>query len=155
MTERPVPQPNCPPDLRVIDSVPMAHVADVDRSLEFYALLGFACDSRFRDARGTNWGAMSAGKAQLFLSRASGPIVAADQAVLFYMYSADVRGLRAHLLAQGIADAGPIPWEADGTPKPVPPGAIVFEVVPRFYMPDGELRIHDPDGYVLLVGQRG
>ena len=155
MTERPVPEPNCPPRLRVNESVPMAYVADVDRSMEFYALLGFACDSRFSDARGTNWGALSTGRARLFLSRASGRVVAPDQAVLFYMYSADVHGLRAHLLAAGVPDAGPIPWEAHGTPKPVPPGATVFEVAPRFYMPEGELRIHDPDGYVILVGQRG
>jgi hypothetical protein len=32
-------------------------------------------------------------------------------------------------------------------------GEAVFEIVPRFYMPAGELRIHDPDGYCLLVGQ--
>lgn len=149
------PPPNCPPALRITESVPMAHVADVDASIEFYALLGFACDSRFGDQRGSNWAALSSGKARLFLARASGAVVASDQAVLFYMYSADVRGLRAHLVASGVADAGPIPWEAGGSGKPVPAGALLFDIVPRFYMPEGELRVHDPDGYVILVGQIG
>lgn len=159
MDDRPIPEPDCPDALRITEHVPMAHVSDVDRSIRFYSILGFRCDSRFSDERGiTNWCALSSGKARLFLSRASGPIVAADQAVLFYMYARDVRALRAHLLARGIADGGPIPWERGGggraDPGSRPPVApAVFEAVPRFYMPSGELRIHDPDGYVILVGQ--
>ena len=43
MVDRPVPQPDCPPASRITESVPMVYVADVDRSAEFYALLGFAC----------------------------------------------------------------------------------------------------------------
>jgi hypothetical protein len=155
MAEPPVPPPDCPAHLRITEQVPMAHVADVDRSNRFYALLGFACDSRFGDHRGTNWCALSSGKARVFLARASGPVVASQQAVLFYMYSADVRALRAHLVARGVPDAGPITWEDGGTCEPVFTAPAVFDVVPRFYMPQGELRIHDPDGYVILVGQLG
>lgn len=148
---------DCPPHLRVVEQVPMAHVADVDRSARFYALLGFACESRFADAHGvTTWCALASGKARLFLARASGRVAAAEQAVLFYLYAPDVRGLRAHLLARGVADAGPIPWEgAREAGAPAPEGPAAFEVVPRFYMPRGELRVHDPDGYVLLVGELG
>lgn len=156
MHEPPVPTPDRPERSSVAELVPMAHVADVEHSARFYALLGFACDSRFSDARGTtNWCALSSGKARLFLARASGTIAASEQAVLFYLYSNDVRGLREHLLARGVADAGPIPWEAapGGAARPLPAGPVVFDVVPRFYMPKGELRVHDPDGYVLLVGQ--
>lgn len=149
---------DCPPHLRVVEQVPMAHVADVDRSARFYALLGFACESRFADDRGvTNWCALVSHRARLFLARSSGRIAAGEQAVLFYLYSPDVRGLREHLLAHGVADAGPIPWEEGSRPseRALPDGPAAFEVVPRFYMPLGELRVHDPDGYVLLVGQRG
>ncbi len=155
MSSRPIPPVNCPPALRITENVPMAHVANVDASVEFYTLLGFHCASRFSDHVGvTNWAAIESAKARMFLNRASGPIVAGDQAVLFYMYSADVRSLREHLLAQGIPDAGNPPGESDDC-GPGPAGAAVYTVVPRFYMPDGELRVHDPDGYVILVGQLG
>jgi hypothetical protein len=134
----------------------MAHVADVDRSADFYALLGFTCASRFSDPAGkTNWCELVAGSARLFLARASAPVVASDQAVLFYLYAADVRTLRKHLLERGLTDAGPIPWETGGSGGAAPKGLAVFDIVPRFYMPDGELRVHDPDGYVLLIGQLG
>lgn len=133
----------------------MAHVVDVDRSVEFYSLLGFACDSRFSLEGGvTNWSSLSSGRARLMLARASGPVNAAEQAVLFYMYSPNVRALRSHLLEVGIPDAGGPPGEEGWSgPAAVPIGSAVFQVVPRFYMPAGELRIHDPDGYCILVGQ--
>lgn len=84
-------------------------------------------------------------------ARASAPVDASQQAVLFYLYSLDVQGLRTFLLEHGVPDAGPPP--AEGIESPPPNGEAVFEIVPRFYMPAGELRIHDPDGYCLLVGQ--
>lgn len=133
----------------------MAHVVDVDRSSAFYALLGFACDSRFSGPDGrTTWSALSSGKARLFLARASEPVRAEQQGVLFYMYSDDVVALRAHLLSRGLRRGGPPPSEGGGD-NGTPMGAAVYDIVPRFYMPRGELRVHDPDGYVLLVGQLG
>jgi hypothetical protein len=157
MTMNPVPQPNCPNDIRVTESVAMAHVVDVDCSVEFYSLLGFACDSRFSAENGvTNWSSISSGKARLMLARASAPVDSSQQAVLFYMYSPNVLALRAHLLKAGVADAGLPPCEeGSSNPKTAPTGAAVYQVVPRFYMPAGELRIHDPDGYCILVGQLG
>jgi hypothetical protein len=65
-------------------------------------------------------------------ARASGPIIADQQAVLFYLYSPDLIALREHLLAKGVK---------------------VSEITYPDYMPKGEIRIEDPDGYVLLVGQ--
>lgn len=134
----------------------MAHVADVDKSAEFYALLGFSCDSRFSGFDGrTSWVALSSGKARLFLARASGPVTASEQAVLFYLYSSGVAALREHLLGQGLPDAGNPPSErAAESCRTIPSGAVVFRISHPFYMPDGELRVHDPDGYVLLIGQR-
>jgi hypothetical protein len=157
MNTRSVSKANCPEPFRVHGNVPMVHVTDVDRSAEFYALLGFRCESRFSGHDGiTNWAMLVSGPARHMLSRASGPIVASQQAVLFYMYANDVRGLRTHLLDQGIPDAGSADFEhgRKGAPA-VPAGASVFDVFPRFYMPEGELRVHDPDGYVILVGQDG
>lgn len=149
----PVPEADCPVASAVTGVVPMAHVADVDASARFYALLGFACASRFSGADGvTNWCDMAAGDARVFLARASGPVDAAQQAVLLYMYCRDVAALRAHLLARGVQDAGAPPGEGPVASDAAP---AVFTVVPRFYMPRGELRIHDPDGYVILVGELG
>ena len=136
----------------------MAHVADVDRSIEFYAGLGFECRSRFSGPNGVaNWADLGCGSARLMLARASHPVDAELQAVLFYMYSNDVRSLRTHLLQLGCGDAGPAPdQEGSRVGKgQAPPTAVVFDIVPRFYMPEGELRVHDPDGYCLLIGQTG
>ena len=70
--------------------------------------------------------------ARRMLTRASGPVNAGEQAVLFYLYSPDLAAYRNDLLALGIA-VSPISYPT--------------------YMPKGEIRIEDPDGYVLLVGQ--
>lgn len=130
----------------------MVHVADVDRSVAFYALLGYTCQSRFSGHDGvTNWADLHSHESRIMLARASGPVDATVQAVLFYLYSPDVRWLQKHLLTNGIPHAGSPPQE--GIEAPPPNGAAVFDIVPRFYMPAGELRIHDPDGYCLLVGQ--
>jgi len=162
MTESPLPATNCPEPCRVTGNVPMVHVADVDVSVRFYAQLGFECDGRFSRADGvTNWASLvSAGGARIMFARASGPIVAEQQAVLFYMYSRDVAALRLHLLASGLPDGGAFPCGESGAGAardeargPVPPRNAVFTPMFPFYMPEGEIRIHDPDGYVVLVGQ--
>lgn len=133
----------------------MVHVEDVDLSVRFYSLLGYAVQSRFSGVDGcTNWVMLTSGNARLMLARASGPVVAEDQAVLFYMYSKDVRMLREHLLAKGLDDAGAPPDESNSDRfTGVVRRSVVFHIVRRFYMPRGELRIHDPDGYCILVGE--
>ena len=68
------------------------------------------------------------------LALADGPFDASQQAVLFYCWTADVAALRDELQAAGVRV-----------------GAIEHP----FYMPAGELRLEDPDGYVMLVGQLG
>jgi hypothetical protein len=60
------------------------------------------------------------------------PIDQADQGVLFYLYSDDLAALREQLFAGGV-DAGEI---EDGTPGP-----------------KEQMRVTDPDGYVLMVAQ--
>lgn len=151
-----LPTPNCPPNCRITEVVAMAHVADVDRSIGFYSRLGFACCSRFGPDGAANWADMANGSARLMLARATAKVDAAQQAVLFYMYSNDVKALRQHLLGLGCGDAGPPPGQPGATvgARPTPPTNVVFQIVPRFYMPNGELRVHDPDGYCLLIGER-
>ena len=67
-------------------------------------------------------------------ARASGPVIASQQAVLFYLCSPDLIALRDHLLATGVKTS-PITYPD--------------------YMPKGEIRVDDPDGYCLLIGQSG
>lgn len=132
--------------------VPMAHVRDVEGSLAFYELLGFRPVSVLREPGGkAYWARASSGAAEIMFARASGPVNPAEQAVLFYMYSTDVRALRAHLLEQGLADGAAFRGQAgpgDGT-------RVVFDVARPPYMPEGEVRVSDPDGYCVLVGQPG
>jgi hypothetical protein len=71
------------------------------------------------------------------------------QGVLFYLYCDDVAALRVHLLACGVRDAGKL-----GGPMKAEPKGVLFEITHPEYMPAGELRVHDPDGYCLLIGQR-
>mgnify|MGYP003346687329 FL=1 len=65
--------------------VAMIHVEDVEASAKFYEQLGFSCESRYvREDGVTNFIGLKSNRAELFLTRASGPIVPSQQAVLFY-----------------------------------------------------------------------
>jgi catechol 2,3-dioxygenase-like lactoylglutathione lyase family enzyme len=110
----------------------MAHVADVARSADFYAKLGFAEQGSFTPSGESApvWVSLVSGNAQLMLSRASAPVLPDEQAVLFYVYCADVAAMHAQLAADGV-EPGPIT-------KP-------------FFNPEGEFRLVDPDGYVVIV----
>lgn len=152
-----LPKSTTPLEARVFDHVPMAHVASVDSSIEFYTKLGFACESRFTDERQqAYYAAICADAAELMLVRANGPVIASQQAVLFYMYTADVVALREYLLASGLQDGGVYaarPTAGQPCENENVETSIVYSVTQPFYMPEGEIRIHDPDGYVILVGQ--
>lgn len=130
--------------------IPMAHVADVDRSVAFYSQLGFTVGDTLKDGHGgTYWASISSDRAELMFARASGPVDPTQQAILFYLYSPDVAALREHLLLCGLRDAGTFtgcPMLGAGR------GAVSTMTFPD-YMKKGEFRIEDPDGYCLLVGQ--
>lgn len=114
--------------------VAFAHVADVERSIAFYADLGFHVGNRVIPDGETApvWAWLESAKANLMVARASAPIDPAQQAVLFYLYFDDIRETRAALVACGHAS-----------------GDISYP----FYMPGGECRLEDPDGYVLMLAQ--
>lgn len=139
----------------VYRAVTYAHVADVDAALAFYGLLGFAPGHVLRTATGRAFWASAGstggrpGLAELFFACASGPVKAEEQAVLFYLYSADVAALRAHLLASGVHDGGVYSGQAG----PGDGRRVAFEIYHPRHMECGELRVVDPDGYVVLIGQ--
>ena len=117
---------------RIKSLVPMAHVAEIGASAAFYAKLGFEVAGSFTPPgeAAPSWVSLCSNGAELMLARASEPVVAAQQAVLFYVYCGDVGALHGRLAAAGLAP-GPIA-------KP-------------FYNPQGEFRLVDPDGYVVMV----
>ena len=115
--------------------IPMAHVADVQRAIDFYKLVGMEVRGSLRNASGQlQWVHLACGHADLMFARAAEPVIAGQQAVLFYLYSPDLVALREHLLASDVK---------------------VSAIQYPDYMPKGEIRVDDPDGYCLLIGQAG
>jgi catechol 2,3-dioxygenase-like lactoylglutathione lyase family enzyme len=112
--------------------VPMAFVSSVPQSIAFYQTLGFSVGNTFKPDNATepSWAWLESGGAHLMVARASDPVIASQQAVLFYVYCDDVAQKRAELETAGIS-VGPIRYE--------------------FYAPRGEFRVEDPDGYVLMI----
>lgn len=133
LTEGPRPPESLvvPPEQRVSWLVPFVHVEDVERSIAFYYHLGFTVASVYTYKGRPAWAALRSEGAELMVTTGD-PIDQGHQGVLFYLYSRDLAALREQLLADGI-DVGEI---VDGTPGP-----------------RQELRLADPDGYVLMVAQ--
>lgn len=118
----------------VSDLVPFVRVRDVAASIAFYGLLGFAVTDEYRPRGRLVWAALRGGEAELMLAERDEPVDATQQGVVFYLYSNDLAGLREHLRANGVE-----PSEiADGSPGP-----------------REEMRVDDPDGYCLMIAQRG
>lgn len=117
---------------RLSSLVPMIFVKSVPRSVEFYQKLGFDVGNTFTqpDAEEPTWAWLRSGGAHLMLAKASHPVDASQQAVLFYVYCDDVLAFRAQLQAAGVS---------------------VGEVTYPFYSPRGEFRVADPDGFALFV----
>jgi catechol 2,3-dioxygenase-like lactoylglutathione lyase family enzyme len=112
--------------------VPMAHVRSLGDSIAFYRKLGFEVRNSFapEGRADPTWAWLQTGEARLMLALASEPVVADQQAVLFYLYCDDVPTTRCRLQEDG-----------------VPVGVIEYPS----YAPRGEFRVHDPDGYVLMI----
>ena len=113
------------------DLVPFVHVSDMARSLAFYGLLGLRPAETYAPDEEVVWASLESGPARLMLAHGA-PVDHRAQGVLFYLYARDLAGLRDHLVAHDVA-AGEI---VDGTPGP-----------------KHEMRVEDPDGYVLMVAQ--
>lgn len=114
-------------------ATPMLHVAEIERSIRFYELLGFATVDTDRCVP-IGWARMHCEGGAIMFLRAEEPVDGRAQAWLLYMYTPDLPALREHLLANGVN-----------------PPAIKFPP----YMPSGELHLFDPDGYAVLIGHWG
>ena len=119
---------------QVSDLIPFVQVADVNRSIAFYELLGFqVSDTHVHDGK-LDFAALESAQARIMLARADGRIDPGEQGVLFYLYVEDLDTYRRQISANGVS-AGPI---VDGTPGP-----------------DREMGLCDPDGYCLMVAETG
>jgi len=112
--------------------VPFVRVVDVEKSVAFYQHLGFSLleEAKYRDR--LSWALLRSGDAEIMFEGTHGPSDPDRQRVLFYLYSHDLAALRDQLVAAGI-NAGQI---GDGSPGP-----------------REEMRVTDPDGYVLMIAQ--
>jgi catechol 2,3-dioxygenase-like lactoylglutathione lyase family enzyme len=117
---------------RVSDLIPFVHVSDLPRSIAFYELLGFEVGDTYEVDGELQWAALQHAHARIMLALASAPIDRHQQAVPFYLYVADLAGLRDRVLAHGLP-VGPI---RDGSPGP-----------------EREIAIIDPDGYCLMIAE--
>jgi len=110
---------------KVTGLIPMAFAADVQRSVEFYKLLGMEVRGSLRNPAGElKWLHLACEQADLMFSCASDPVIPSQQAVLFYLHSPDLIALREHLVANGVK---------------------VSAISYPDYMPKGEIRVDDPD----------
>jgi hypothetical protein len=118
---------------RVGYSTPMLHVAEIERSIQFYERLGFTTVDTDR-CKPLGWARLHCeGGAVMFL-KAEHPLDASAQGVLLCMYTPDLTGLREQLLAGDVK---------------------VPQIRHPEYMPSGEITIADPDGYIVVVSQWG
>jgi len=109
----------------------MISVADIERSIAFYASLGFEVANSFACEGETkpSWAWLQSGDAALMLS-AEAESKATKHTVIFYFYADDVATAHASVVEAGL-NPGPIT-----TP---------------FYAPQGEFELVDPDGYIVMV----
>jgi Glyoxalase/Bleomycin resistance protein/Dioxygenase superfamily len=112
--------------------VPMAFVRNVPGSIVFYARLGFEVRNTFTPNGETepSWAWLASNDAHLMLAKASHPVIAEQQAILFYLYCDDVAAMRSGLEERGVT---------------------VGNIEYPFYAPRGEFRVSDPDRYVVMI----
>jgi predicted enzyme related to lactoylglutathione lyase len=114
--------------------VAFAHVAEVERSIKFYSDLGFKVKNTVVPEGNTApvWAWLESEKANLMVGLACEPIEASHQGILFYLYYDNIKETHRTLVELG---------------------HTVGEIEYPFYMPGGECRLEDPDGYVLMLAQ--
>ena len=121
--------------------VPMIHVGDLERSIAFYRLLGFDVGNSVPPVGPPHWAWLYQPNAanwkhgpNLMITRSQCAINAQAQDVLFYLYATDLVAVRNRLMARGVK---------------------VSEISHPDYLPEGEFKTADPDGYCLMVAQSG
>jgi catechol 2,3-dioxygenase-like lactoylglutathione lyase family enzyme len=119
----------------------MIGVNDIERSAAFYRLLGFEIGNKVPRIGQPHWAWLYQPQtsnwkhgANLMLVRRNESIRPDPKIVLFYLYAIDLIALRDRLIAESVK---------------------VSELSHPEYLPAGEFRTEDPDGYTLMVAQAG
>lgn len=118
---------------RIAHSTPMLHVAEIERSIRFYELLGFRLIDTDR-CTPIGWARLHCESGDIMFLRAERAIDAKAQGFLFYMYTPDLAGLRASLVEKDVAAS---------------------EIKRPPYMPSGMMNLVDPDGYHVEIAHWG
>ena len=113
--------------------VALIHVADVQRSIEFYQKLGFDLGNRpLENDKGIKTFAwLHRGQAsQIMVTLTGRPLNPGVQDMMFYLYVTDMPTYREVLIERGVN---------------------VGEVKYPFWSPGGEFRVEDPDGWSWII----
>jgi catechol 2,3-dioxygenase-like lactoylglutathione lyase family enzyme len=113
-------------------ATPLLHVADMERSIRFYELLGF--DLVDTEGEPPGWARLHCEGAAIMLLLAEEPLDPNRAITPLCMYTPDLPALRGHLLANGV-DVPPIRYPE--------------------YMKSGEITVRDPDGQIVFVNHWG
>ncbi|MEH0934796.1 VOC family protein [Micromonospora psammae] len=112
--------------------VPVLYVADADSARRFYELFGYS-EIRTGGDGESRWSYLQCGELTLLLAAVTPRLVTVELPLLIYLYVEDLTTTVERLTAAGIA------VERAGHPE---------------HAPGGECRTTDPDGNVVLFGQR-
>ncbi|MFC4147440.1 VOC family protein [Micromonospora mangrovi] len=112
--------------------VPVLYVADADAARRFYALFGYS-ELRTGGDGESRWSYLQCRELTLLLAAVKPRLVTVELPLLIYLYVDDIEATIARLTAAGHA------VERAGYPE---------------HAPGGECRTTDPDGNVVLFGQR-
>jgi catechol 2,3-dioxygenase-like lactoylglutathione lyase family enzyme len=113
-------------------TVPVCYVAEVDRSRKFYGLFGFTEQRRGGDGA-AQWSYLQCGELTMLLAAVHPPLFSVELPLLIYLYVDDLEAVLQRMQQAGHAA------ELVGYPD---------------HAPGGEARTTDPDGNVVLFGQR-
>jgi hypothetical protein len=113
-------------------AMPVVYVRDLEQSQAFYSLFGYVQQRSGGDGD-ARWSYLQGGEHTLLLAFVQPPLVPVELPLLIYLYVTDLAGVREQF-KQVEHD-----YELVGYPD---------------HAPGGEIRTHDPDGNVVLIGQR-
>lgn len=118
----------------VFNIIPFTHVANVERSVEFYSKLGFEVDGSKKHGNSLGFASMHSRvmrAGRIMFSKTCDTIDPRKQQVLFYCWTDGLVSLHARLNNDGLA-----------------PGAIEYDERGL-----GEFALTDPDGYCIMVAE--
>jgi hypothetical protein len=113
-------------------AVPVCYVQEMGRSQAFYALLGFA-EQRTGGDGNARWSYLESADQTLLLVHVQPPLIPVELPLLIYFYVDDLAVVRRRFTEASY------PLEHVGYPD---------------HAPGGEARATDPDGNIVLIGQR-